>query len=129
MNGAREASFDETPFNVSIGILRSYFHRLRHKWECRKNVRELLFSQTIEGSDQAVEFGSQPSSFCGIGYSVFVATQTNVSRQVIKLGRSADELCSTVHDWCESSVLLGQTRDRKLINVKKIQCSRNFHPE
>jgi hypothetical protein len=38
---------------------------------------------------------------------MFVALQTNVSRQVIELGRCAGELCCTLYDGHEGMILLG----------------------
>jgi hypothetical protein len=49
------ASSDQPPFNISVGILRGDFHRLWYERKGGKDIRKLLFSETVQVGNQAVE--------------------------------------------------------------------------
>ena len=81
-----------------IRLQRCDLDRLVHQRERPQDVAELVFGQSVQVRDQAIQFGAQAGTTDGIGHPVGVAAKPDFLCQVIEFRRGADELGGWLND-------------------------------
>src|SRR5262245_35961344 len=113
----------------AISLKRRVFHFLTDQRKGRQNVAEFILSQPVQIRDHPVQLRSQPRSFRLVRCAIAMAAQTDLFGQVVEFGGRADQLGGAFNNRSEFPILLSQSRNRKLVDVKHIQVSRNHLPD